>query len=380
VDLNIVPWVWNAFRGEQLNRKATPMEPRTPFVAIRSLLVTLVALLVVAATAACGGSGGDSAGDDSSSRRSTTTTTASSTTSTTAGPPPTTGVAADGVPVIPVEHHTYERVELQSPDWLAADEQFLYVKLDRGAVVRLDPATLEEQGTTEIGGDLCQGIGVGFGAVWTCRGSDVVRVDPESDEVVATVRVGKADEQGHLATGFGRVWVLVGDGSSLVGIDPETDEADEPIELDVRGSDLAVDGTGVWIASRPDDQVIRLDPATGTVTARVPVADPQSVDTAAGIWVGAGQSTVRIDPATMQVVTTVPSGPGGEGGVAADADQVWIRNPDWLLRRANATDGVVTEEIAAADVTSGGSVLVAFDAVWATGFDDGVLYKVTVTP
>ncbi len=45
-----------------------------------------------------------------------------------------------------------------------------------GAIVR----------TADIG-VFCQGIGAGFGAVWTCVESDVVPIDPETAEVGAPI-------------------------------------------------------------------------------------------------------------------------------------------------------------------------------------------------
>jgi hypothetical protein len=334
-------------------------------------LLGIVILLSI--TAACGGSSGsgDAPGDDRAAEPTDTTAVAAAPTSTTA-------VAADGVPVVAVDRYAHVRLELPGgPDWMAADDDFLYVKLDRGAFVRIDPDSLDVVGTSEIGGGLCQGIGAGYGAVWSCHGTDVVRIDPDTDEVVATIAVNKAADQGHLAAGHDRIWVLVGDGSALVGIDPATNQAGPPIALDVDGTDLAVDGTSVWIASDPDDQVVRLDPATGQVVGRLSIVGARVIDTADGIWVGTvNRSTVRIDPTTMQVAATVTSGPGRYGDIAVDGDVLWIRSADCLLRRAATTDATVAEQITA-DITSGGSVLTAFGAVWATAYDDDAVFKIS---
>ena len=71
--------------------------------------------------------------------------------------------------------------------------------------------------------------------------------------------------QGHLATGFERVWVLQGDGSTLAGIDPETERVDAPFTLPVRGTDVAIGSDAVWVVSALDDAVVAIDPTDGTV-------------------------------------------------------------------------------------------------------------------
>lgn len=95
---------------------------------------------------------------------------------------PTTTAAAAAGEALRLGAHDAVRIELLGgPDWLAADESFLYVKLDGGRVDRIDPATgtvvasAQISGEGGLSGSGCQGIGVGFDSVWTCHGTDSVR-------------------------------------------------------------------------------------------------------------------------------------------------------------------------------------------------------------
>jgi hypothetical protein len=60
---------------------------------------------------------------------------------------------------------------------------------------------------------LCQGIGVGGGAVWSCdpnsssNTDDVMRVNAKSGKV-ERLQVGKRQDQGHLDVAADRVWVI----------------------------------------------------------------------------------------------------------------------------------------------------------------------------
>lgn len=290
---------------------------------------------------------------------------------------PTT-VAPDGTVLVPAQNRTKTRLRIPGgPDWMAADEKFLYLKRDDGGVDRIDPGTDKVVASVEVEGDLCQGIGVGFGAAWVCQGADVARVDLDAMKVVATVKVGKAAEQGHLATGFDRVWVLVGDGSTLVSINPATNAVEAPIVLGARGTDLAVGQNGVWVVSGLDDAVLRVDPAARKVVSRTGgIDEPRTVAVSDAVWVGAFTSTARLDPATGRVIATVPVGTGREGGISATEDQVWVRSKDQFLRHVDPATNKVTEGLSA-DVTSSGDVLVAFGSVWTSAYDDATLFRLT---
>jgi YVTN family beta-propeller protein len=298
--------------------------------------------------------------------------------SATGGASETSGVApAASVPVTTFTEA--ERIRITDPDWMAADDQHVYVKLDTGHVLRLDPQSGLTLGDTDIGGELCQGIGAAFGSVWSCRGLDdgdaIVRIDPATDQVVATIDVRKARMQGNLAGGFDRLWVLSADGAQLVGIDPATNEPDEPIDLGVVGADLSVGPDGVWVVSSRDRALVRVDPATRTVTGRIDgLPDPVAVNASAGVWVASLDSLSRIDQGTLSVADTVPVGTGPTGGITVGEGDVWIRREDQFLVRVDAATGEVVERYDEPAI-SAGSVLVAFGSVWATAYDDGLLIR-----
>lgn len=63
----------------------------------------------------------------------------------------------------------------------------------------------------------------------------------------------------------------------------------------------------------------------------------------------------------------------------ATSEDVWVRTGGRFLRRVDADTMEVVEDLEAPEA-SGGSVLVAYDSVWATAYDDAVLYRVAPTP
>src|SRR5947209_3780940 len=100
---------------------------------------------------------------------------------------------------------------------------------------------------------------------------DLVRIDPRSHRVVATLKVGKSQRQGRLVTRNGRVWILnsTAAGSSLVGVDAATGKADAPIPLGMLAVELAGDGKLIWAVGSVIGQVVGVDPQQHKVVRRV---------------------------------------------------------------------------------------------------------------
>ena len=100
-------------------------------------------------------------------------------------------------------------------------------------------------------------IGVeGHGSIWTIdyESAEVLRIDPESEEVTATIAVGQNPYT--LAVSESAVWVTITDEGTVVRIDPETNEIVKAIETgnDPRG--IAVVKGGLWIANSADQTLV----------------------------------------------------------------------------------------------------------------------------
>jgi DNA-binding beta-propeller fold protein YncE len=121
--------------------------------------------------------------------------------------------------------------------------------------------------------------------------------------------------------------------------------------------------------------VVRIDPWTGAVRARIPLPGVgTSITVGAGaVWVMREGKVWRIDPATNQIVATIPV-PSGADDIAADATGVWVvrnqfavisRHGDSeLIRIDSATNRIVGAPIR---VPCGfGSLAVGHGALWVT--------------
>jgi streptogramin lyase len=295
---------------------------------------------------------------------------------------------------LPLEEVEDLRVVLaEDPDRLAVGFGSLWVQRSDGAVVRLDA---DGNVLATIDPDLfqpptCAGIGVSDHAVWACAtNGTLVRIDPVTNKIAATLAVPKINEQGRLTSAGGHLWVLNEDGDQLRGIKENTDQLTDPIPLDAYCTDVAdtAEGGELWIACASAGEVLRVDLETGEVTARIadlPLAG--SVSVAEDVWVGFGGGLARIDKESLQVIAVHDLLPSG-GAIRASADAVWVRepevegsrspgvtNPRFLTRLDPATGA--TLRIASTGLASGGDVIEHDGAIWATSYDDQTVVRVT---
>ncbi len=285
----------------------------------------------------------------------------------------------------PSEPHTgFAPVELKvpgGPDWLVSTAGSLWVKRDDGHVNRIDPETGDVQAeivTRITSTDGCNGLGVSADAVWTCSGPDLVRIDPETNEVTDTIPIGKVFSQGRLVEATDRIWVLSGNGDKLVGVTTTDNTPGDQVALPVACADLAVAGDVIYAACPDADTVLRFDPATASVTAKVTVPDAAQISATSGaVWVAGGDGLVRMDPSSLATNLTVPGmSTGWLGSILAGPADVWVRGDDPFLTRVDAATGARTRIVSAP--FGAGDVLVEGDRVWTSDNEGNILVRLTI--
>jgi len=302
-------------------------------------------------------------------------------------PKPKVTPTAPAPSVDPIRLGTVEesRVEIaDEPDWMATGFGSVWALRGNGAVARLSPRGKVQ---AEIDPELyqpppCQGIGVSESAVWACATPGTIsRIDPETNDVDATIKVPKINEQGRLPSSDGQVWLLTGDGDQLAGLSEETEKLGAPIDLGTFCSDVAdrVEGSTLWVVCASEGMLLRVDlekkKVTGTVT-DLPLA--ASVSVGEDVWVGFDDGLARIDPSSLEV--TMLQEAVTPDKIRAVGDHVWVREEggDAFLSRIDGSSAEVSQIIAANDLKSGGDVIEFEGAVWATSYDD--LTVVLLTP
>jgi streptogramin lyase len=176
-------------------------------------------------------------------------------------------------------------------------------------------------------------VAVGEGAVWVSGFGSLTRFDPGTDRVVAIVQTPGTEDYSQVAVGLGAVWVTA-DGGILYRIDPVTNSVAATIRVGGPIQGVETGGAYVWV-TRPTDEVgelIRVDPATNHVTGRPIEVGPgpiAAVYAFGALWVTntSPPSVVRVDPSTGEVTTT-----SFTGRLAAGYGSLWSASDDSLIR------------------------------------------------
>ena len=167
---------------------------------------------------------------------------------------------------------------------------------------------------------------------------------PDDKRIIASIDVG--DPPGVMTVANGLLWVIAG--YSIVRIDPQTDQVlGKPIPVSAQENvelhDIVVAQDAVWVSiigprditrRNPTDSVIRLDPQTGgtVATIEVPRAPTSLVYTPGIVWVsnfGLRAKTVsKIDSHTNQLAEEPVRTGAAPYGMTAGDGSVWVVNHD----------------------------------------------------
>jgi streptogramin lyase len=183
-----------------------------------------------------------------------------------------------------------------------------------------------------------EGVAVDEHAVWLAGGRRLIRVDPDSGEVVKRVSV--PDQVDGLATAGGDVWAVSSAERAVLRIDPVTDEIRDRIS--VAGAlasgrqklSISADTDFIWILDRDAATVVKIDPARhdAVETYRLP-AGRGTLALAAGegaAWISnAFDGTItRIDGRTSEVASIAVSAYSSPKGVTVAGGLVWVSVAD----------------------------------------------------
>jgi DNA-binding beta-propeller fold protein YncE len=272
---------------------------------------------------------------------------------------------------------------------LAADDTAVWVHNGAaGVLVRVDPRTNAVVATIPVGhGE--GGVALGDGAVWVVNPVEgtVVRVDPQTNQVVASIPWGLAHAVASITTSQGAVWLTDFINDRLIRIDPQTNQIVAKIANTPGITGISYGAGSVWACNHHSatQGVVRVDLATNQVLAQLNPAGDQGycssvVALGQTIWTTSffndEPSSVkleRLDPAT-NTVKAIISAPNGVAPFhfAANEQGVWLYGDTGVYRVDPATNRVV----GMVAISGIDGVAVGAGSVWGAR-SDGTLLRIT---
>ena len=275
---------------------------------------------------------------------------------------------------------------------IAADDTAIWIhNSQRGTVVRVDPTTNRVVATIPVGHGVGD-VGLTPGAVWVLNHDDytVTRIDPSTNQVAATIALPHITGSVHLrislSSSAGAVWVAREDQDAAWRIDPQTNQAGPEIAPLGGPTWMALVSGSLWVCLRDEfvSSVIRIDPATSNILAHVDLGDGQyacdGLTVANGaIWAELLSTTydaglARIDPATNKVTATIfmPLSPA-INALAADDHGVWLAKPASGIVRISPT---TNQAVSFLSLPGASGIALGAGSVWVVN-SDGTLLRIT---
>jgi DNA-binding beta-propeller fold protein YncE len=252
-------------------------------------------------------------------------------------------------------------------------------------VIRIDPATDKVAARVPVRatGSGPAAVAVGAGAVWVpvAVPGALLGIDPDHDKVATRISLG-GPLRGVMSVAATRdtVWVACcGDvdagaptpGGRLLRVDPARKRVVADIALPAAPVAVTADSSAAWVATA-GGQVLMVSSKRNRVAATIEAGGPlgfsQTIAVGAGgVWLADpfDEQVVRIDPKTRRVMARIPA--GAVTGLAVTGDAVWALSSLGLVRVDPAQDRV---EAIAPDPDLRRARLVAADdaAVWTSGW------------
>jgi hypothetical protein len=223
-----------------------------------------------------------------------------------------------------------------------------------GEIIRLSPPS------TEVGY-----LGATTDAIWAATSVGLREIDPIS--MTATPAAGDTTGRFGLVANADEVWVTNFIHDSVERRDVDSGEVELEVDVPDSANAMALFGEEIWVAQHHGGSVTVLERASGKVIAVIAAGNPGSSGpqgvavNANGGWVGVPNAgaVFRIDPETHQVVAKVETSTSPCGGIAIQADAVWVSSC-FDDRKAIRIDPATNSVVAEIDIggENGGAVIV----------------------
>lgn len=214
----------------------------------------------------------------------------------------------------------------------------------------------------------CGGMVAAFGSLWapSCGPGALLRIDPKTMKIMATINAGADDVHGSIAATADSVWMLTDSKTTLSRIDPDQNAVVGELRVPAGCSGLTFGETALWLACPSENKVLRIDPETNLLEKEISVsAQPEALATGEhSIWVLCQKEgkLERIDPKTNQVAKSIDLDvPGAKGSIAYGDAFVWVTASGFPLMRIDPQSDSVAQQFYG---TGGGLIATSPGAIW----------------
>jgi hypothetical protein len=350
-------------------------------VRVLSNVRTGLAVVVLVAVAAGGCSGGDEAGPPTTTAGASPSVTTTAPTEAAPVESALPGTDAYGICAAGGDYWPTMVLAVSGPTaWIACKEE--------SRLVEFDLASGTEGRSVDLFGTPIA-VANGFGSVWALDSfGTLTRLAPSSAEVEAEIEVGSSAPY-NIWMGAGSVWVADDAGGEVIRVDPVSNDVVARIPVGDGPASMAFSGGKAWVANHRDRGITVVDTETNEATplVRMKAGAPERLALLGGrLWVtGRGIGLFGLDPRTGNVEKQVHLDVSGIDLVAADG-ALWVPSrsaeidpsgfPTMNALRRVTPDGRMTVAAEPSGPLDVHGLAAGDGAVWLADTTNGVLYRV----
>jgi YVTN family beta-propeller protein len=221
----------------------------------------------------------------------------------------------------------------------------------------------------------CGVMATAFGSLWVadCKSESVYRVDLITGKIQSIIKTGLADRDGELsiAASAAAVWLLSKDEGELTKIDPQTNIIVARVKVASHSYAVVFGFDALWITNTKNASVQQVDPKTNNVVSTISVGkEPRFLAVGLNaIWtLNQEDGTVsKIDPLTKEVATIKLDVKGSGGDITTGSKYVYVRAKKTLLSVIDPASNKVIKRFSPS--AGSGAVAVENGHVWITAHD-----------
>jgi outer membrane protein assembly factor BamB len=300
-------------------------------------------------------------------------------------------------------------------------------------------------GATQIlmaGGPFIGSVASADGAIWvgSHSGVGIYRIDPQTNRLTAFIRVGEGQCLPTTAA-LHRLWVTNCWGDQGQAYVYEVDTSTNRVVHRYDGASTAYGDGSLWMGSDDRTALLRIDPATRQVIARIKLPEIDGLrfgafvaaECGGAVWLDANLSEIKVDAATNRVAAVIklphargdwttpdnynfsaasaacadgkvfvpnlaglyaidtrtnvatrlpvaikPNSQLGDPGTVADGNRVFVRSSDTTVTEVDATTGRAVHTYPAGG-GGGDGIAVGAGAVWVPAAADGAVWRDQIT-
>jgi streptogramin lyase len=168
----------------------------------------------------------------------------------------------------------------------------------------------------------------------------LLKIDPETNKVVSKTGIGTGSC--GLGYGAGSMWIEDTNMSTVSRVSVTTGKRTKAIKVGITPYDTMFAYGSAWTTAFTQGELERIDPARNKVVNRwkLPMATG-AVGAFGSVWAAGIDGVIRVDPVSQKVLARIPIDRGA-GWTAASDDAVWVTTLTGVARIDPKTNAVVT--------------------------------------